>query len=116
MTHNIKINGADYPIFFGMNALRKIFAELGIYFNYMSRLANMVLDESFLIIHIGLQEGARRSNKDFALSFDEVCDLFDDDMNGFTMVTKAIEIFTDSLPMQEEGNAKAPKAKAKAQA
>ena len=107
------INGKDYPVRFGMNALRMFCKDTDRALSDLDKLGeSMSLDDACQLILAGLQDGARVSGKECSLNVDGVADLLDDD---FDALNKVLEVFSTqfSAKFEDEGNVKATKKVAK---
>tara|TARA_R100000655_G_scaffold49314_1_gene86882 strand:+ start:102 stop:518 length:417 start_codon:yes stop_codon:yes gene_type:complete len=91
----VKIANKDFPLFFGFNGLRKYCAKTGTSLNKLMTLGdNMTLDQALQLVLVGIEEGCRKSGKDFDLTIDQLGDLLDEDMDG---LARALEVFGDQM-------------------
>lgn len=91
----VEFAGKKYPIFFGFNGLRKYCGMTGTSLNKLMSLGQeMTLDDALKLVLVGLEEGARKSSKDFNMTIDELGDMLDSDMSG---LTRALEIFGEQM-------------------
>ena len=98
----IKIGETEYPIAFGMFALSEFLEEVGLTLSELGNLgSSLTLKQALKLAYIGFEDGARKAKEEFDLSFEDVCDLFDDDQDALQNV---LGVFADSLP--EGGNEK----------
>ena len=104
----ITINEKEYPIRYGMNALRIFCKDTDKTLNDLGSIGvDMTLDDSVHLIKAGLQDGHRKAGKDFSINIEDISDWLDDDMD---ILTKAMNIFADQYNTDPEGNAKGSKA------
>ena len=104
----IEISGKQYPIRFGMNALRIFCKEANIGLNDFSKVTeNLGLDEACLLIQSGLIDGARKAGQEFHLSVEDIADSLDED---FSIIEKAMEYLKESFDAMGSGNLKGGKA------
>ena len=107
------INKKDYPVRFGMNALRLFCKDTGRTLQDLDKLGdNMSLDDACFLILNGIKDGSRVSGQECSLNVDDVADLLDDD---FEALNKVLEVFSNQFTAKlgNEGNQKAPKKGAK---
>ena len=85
------------PLKFGMNALRKFASngnlDLGMFEGEMN------FNDVLKLIHIGLEEGARKEQKEFKFTIDDVCDWLDDDVDK---IEECITILTSQMPQSKK--------------
>ena len=108
------INGKDYPVRFGMNALRMFCKDTGRSLADLDKLGKEIsLDDACYLILNGIRDGSRVSGQECSLNVDDVADLLDED---FEALNKVLEIFSSqfSAKFETEGNDKATKKVAKA--
>ena len=106
------INKKDYPVRFGMNALRLFCKDTGRTLQDLDKLGdNMSLDDACFLILNGIKDGSRVSGQECSLNVDDVADLLDDD---FEALNKVLEVFSNQFTAKlgNEGNVKAAKKKA----
>ena len=107
------INGTDYPVRFGMNALRLFCKETNRKLTDLDKLGqNLSLDDACFLIKAGLTDGARKAGKEFSLSVDDIADILDDD---FDALQKVMDVFSEQFSAKESekvGNEKGSKKKA----
>ncbi len=100
------LDGKDYPIRFGMNALRIYCKQTNRSLQDLDKLGhNMGLDDACHLILAGLQDGARVAGKDFDLTIEEIADILDED---FQALQKCFDVFAEqfSAKSKDEGNEK----------
>ena len=107
------INGTDYPVRFGMNALRLFCKETNRKLTDLDKLGqDLSLDDACFLIKAGLTDGARKAGKEFSLSVDDIADILDDD---FDALQKVMDVFSEQFSAKESqkvGNEKGSKKKA----
>lgn len=84
MNETIKINGIEYPIVFGWNAIRKFSDESKVSVTQIEYAIVNRMDYALLAIYIGIAEGYRKQQKPFDLTIDDFVDLFDADPGAIT--------------------------------
>tara|TARA_R100000664_G_scaffold31642_1_gene45485 strand:- start:643 stop:993 length:351 start_codon:yes stop_codon:yes gene_type:complete len=106
----IEIGENNFPMRFGFTALRKYSRKTGATLQDLNKLSTgeITLNDAFILIYCGIEDGHRAAKKEFRLSLDEVTDLFDGNMD---CVQQAFEILGRSMSDDERGNGKAKKAK-----
>ena len=100
------LNGNDYPIRFGMNALRIYCKRTNTSLQELDKLGQDIsLDDACQLILAGLQDGARVAGKDFTLTVADIADILDED---FDSLQKCFDVFSEqfSAKFKDEGNAK----------
>lgn len=108
----VQISGQEWPVSFGMAALASFLDEIGLKISQLESLNDhLSLTATLKLAHTGLVDGGRKAGKPYEKTFEETCDLIDED--GFDAVERILSVFADSLPQGGEKKAK-PKAKAKA--
>ena len=103
------LNGKDYPIRFGMNALRIYCKRTNTSLQDLDKLGEGIsLDDACQLILSGLQDGARVAGKDFDLTVESIADILDED---FEALQKCFDVFGEqfSAKFKEEGNEKEEK-------
>ena len=107
------INGTDYPVRFGMNALRLFCKETNRKLTDLDKLGqDLSLDDACFLIKAGLTDGARKAGKEFSLSVDDIADILDED---FDALQKVLDVFSEQFSAKESekvGNEKGSKEKA----
>ena len=109
MTYEIlEIDGRDYPIRFGFNALREYSKITGSTMQDLNKLANgqTTFNDAFALIYCGMKDGARKAKKEFRYSIADVTDLFDGNLNA---MEEAFEIL--GRAMEDSSGEKKSKAK-----
>ena len=100
----VKIADTTYPIYFGFNGLRKYCTITGTSLNKLMTLGqDMTLDQALQLVLVGIEEGCRKSGKEFNLTIDNLGDMLDSDMSG---LTRALEIFGEQMGHNIEKPAK----------
>tara|TARA_R110002020_G_scaffold731_4_gene3643 strand:+ start:6765 stop:7121 length:357 start_codon:yes stop_codon:yes gene_type:complete len=104
----LEINGNDYPIRFGFNALREYSKITGATMQDLNKLANgeTTFNDAFALIYCGMKDGARKAKKEFRYSIADITDLFDGNLES---MEEAFEIL--GRAMEESSGEKKPKAK-----
>jgi len=105
------INGKDYPVRFGMNALRMFCKDTDRALSDLDKLGDsMSLDDACYLILNGIKDGSRVSGQECSLTVESVADLLDED---FDALNKVLEVFSTqfSAKLGNEGNVKAAKKK-----
>jgi len=100
------LNGKDYPIRFGMNALRIYCKRTNRSLQDLDKLGvDMSLDDACQLILAGLGDGARVAGKDFDLTIEDVADILDED---FEALQKCFDVFGEqfSAKFDQKGNEK----------
>jgi hypothetical protein len=103
------LNKKDYPIRFGMNALRIYCKQTNKSLNDLEKLGqDMSLDDACQLILAGLRDGARVAGKDFSLSVEDMSDILDDDLEA---LQKCLNVFSEQFTAKynTEGNEKREK-------
>ena len=106
------INKTDFPVRFGMNALRLFCKDTGRTLQDLDKLGeDMSLDDACFLILNGIKDGSRVSGKECSLNVDDIADLLDED---FEALNKVLEVFSNQFTAKigNEGNVKAAKKKA----
>ena len=106
----IELGGKQYPIRFGMNAIRLFCKETNTTLSQFDNITNdMSLDHACILVLCGLQDGARKAGQPCELVVEDIADFLDEDFNT---LTKAMEILTESFNTKERGNLEGGKKKA----
>jgi len=103
------LNKKDFPIRFGMNALRIYCKKTNTSLQDLDKLGeDLSLDKACQLILAGLQDGARVAGKDFDLTVEDIADILDDDMEA---LQKCFDIFGEqfSAKFESKGNEKEEK-------
>lgn len=81
----VKINGKDFPIKFGFNALRKYSDATNTSLSDLDKLGSqMTLNEALLLIYYGLEDGYRASKQPCEITIDDLSDLIDEDFDALS--------------------------------
>ena len=64
---------------------------------------NMTFADTLRIVWIALKEGARKAGEPFTLTFEQVCDMVDENPD---LPNQAMEVFIKSASGSKEGNVK----------
>ena len=92
---SIKIQKKEYALNFGTAALADIYDILG--FKYMGDGFNTTIEFTLKnilqIAYTSMKHGARVKKESFNMSYEDVCDLFDDNMES---LSKIMEMFTEA--------------------
>lgn len=100
----ITINKKEFPIRYGMNALRIFCKETNKTLNDLSKLGNdMSLEDSIQLVRAGLMDGGRKAGQPCLISIEDIADALDDDMD---ILTNAMDIFSSQFNTEEKGNVK----------
>ena len=97
------LNKKDYPIRFGMNALRIYCKQTNRSLNDLQKLGqDMSLDDAVQLMFAGLRDGSR------VAGIDDLTDILDED---FDALQKCLNVFSEqfSAKFNSEGNAKREK-------
>jgi hypothetical protein len=103
------LNKKDFPIRFGMNALRIYCKKTNTSLQDLDKLGQDIsLDNACQLILAGLQDGARVAGKDFDLTVEDIADILDDDMEA---LQKCFDVFAEqfSAKFEPKGNEKEEK-------
>jgi|TARA_R110000782_G_scaffold255070_5_gene343714 hypothetical protein len=101
------INGKDYPVKYGMAALRAFSDATGITLGELGSIGeNMTITQALALVWAGLKDGARVTKTDFNLSIDDIADLIDEDD---TAMTKVLAVFEHSLGAKKTSKVKKKK-------
>ena len=103
------LNKKDFPIRFGMNALRIYCKKTNTSLQDLDKLGQDIsLDNACQLILAGLQDGARVAGKDFDLTVEDIADILDDDMEA---LQKCFDVFADQFAakFEQKGNEKEEK-------
>lgn len=107
MIRHTTLAGKEVPVSFGNAALIRFEEETGI---SILNLGNTPLNykNSLKLIYEGLRDGHRKANKDFTMTFDDLCDYLDEDTEALTRI---MDLLTKSMPGNDEkkSNRKADK-------
>jgi len=91
----VKIAGKEYPIKFGMNALRKYGIRTNTSLSDLDKLGeNMMLNSALTLILCGLEDGFRKAKQEFILSIDDLADLIDEDNDA---IQRCMSILTEQM-------------------
>jgi|TARA_R100000426_G_C4817462_1_gene109045 hypothetical protein len=103
------LNKKDFPIRFGMNALRIYCKKTNTSLQDLDKLGqDLSLDNACQLILAGLQDGARVAGKQFSLTVEDVADILDDDMDA---LQKCFDVFSEQFTakFEQKGNEKEEK-------
>ena len=117
MYTTVEINGRNFPVSFGQNALAQFGRQAGLSLSALNALSLDTLDllALHLLIWCGLKDGHRKARKaneakgQFNLEVEDVADMLDDDPGA---IERILGVFSESMPEQGNGKAQRPKAKA----
>lgn len=107
VVQNVEISKKKYPVFFGFNALRIYCDITGKAIGELDNLSEtLTLGDAVTLIWCGLKDGARKKEKEFNLTMDELSDEFDSDMEA---LTRCLEVFAKFQSKQggDQGNVEA---------
>ena len=107
------INGKDYPVRFGMNALRLFCKETNRSLTDLDKLGNdLSLDDACCLIKAGLADGARKAGKEFTLGVEDISDILDEDFDAMQKVLDVFSTqFTAKMGNEKEEKKTPPKKK-----
>lgn len=95
MTKQLKVNGKEYPVKYGFNALRLFSNQTGISLDQLSQLQDsMSIDYAIALIWAGLKDGARVEKIEFDMTMDDVADLLDEDQS---IIEQCVAYFVESF-------------------
>ena len=104
MYEKISINGKKLPIKFGFSALRKFSRATGMKLSEMESLGvDMTLDAAIILIHCAIADGHRVAKKELVYSSDDLADDLDHDIDA---ISRAMEVFADSMNVEKKKNQK----------
>lgn len=108
---NVEIDGKEYPVSFGMNALAAFTSNAGLSLKELGNLQEILdLKNTLLLVHCGLADGHRKARKagittgQFLLTIEDVGDLLDSDGEALQTI---LNTFAVSMPDAKTGNGKA---------
>lgn len=115
---NVKIAGQDMPIYYGMFARQQYLDELGINIADMAdeekteQILNRAntLEGSIRLAYICIKDGHRKAKKEFSLTYEDFCDLLDDEPDYLSVLNTISEYVTGNSPAVETPTAKNGKA------
>lgn len=106
MHNTIDIAGKKYPVSFGNAALLRFERETGVSILNMGEA--LTYERLLQLAHCALADGARKAKQDFALSFDDMLDLLDEDT---TALGRLMNLYQESMPQVGAGDEKKGKGK-----
>lgn len=91
----IKINEKSYPVHFGVAAIAEVYDLIGFKFTQdgFGKAIEFTFTTMLNIAYVGIKHGARKAGQKWDLSYEETCDLFDED---FAALNKIIELFGEA--------------------
>lgn len=97
MTHEVKVNGKAFPCSFGMAALSHFLDTQGLKLADLETFGEdgLSLTAALQLVYEGIKDGHRREKKPFDMSYEDVCDLVDQDQS---LIGQCIEVFGKSMP------------------
>jgi len=100
MTSEVKINGKALPCSFGMAALSAFLESEGMKLSDLDGFGEngLSLKTALNLVYHGIKDGHRREKKPFGLSYEDVCDLVDEEQ---TLIQQCIDVFVKSMPQSE---------------
>lgn len=103
----VELAGKKYPVSFGMMALAKFCKKQNLTLAQMNAQLQSRLDlmGALNLIHIGLQEGARKAKVKLDLSLEELADLIDEDEGA---LERFFAEFTGAMPQGSDDEGKEP--------
>lgn len=104
MIKTVTISDKDYYVSFGNAALVAFEEKTGDSIATIGE--GTTYAKMMRLIYFGLQDGARKAKKDFDLTFEDVCDLMDEDPDSLENMMK---VFEKSTPIADEKKAKPSK-------
>lgn len=91
-----------FLLYFGSNAMSEFLGDRPLTELQDGKFAErLTYADTIRIVYLALKEGARKAKKDFALSFEQVGDLIDENPE---LPAEAMDVFTKSV-QSKEGNA-----------
>jgi hypothetical protein len=103
MVEIVSIDGKNYPVKFGFNALRLFGNETGKSLAEIMTLSNDIgINDAVALMWAGLKDGHRVEKVPFIMTMDDVSDLLDADPSA---LNKVMEVFAKSFKAPESGNA-----------
>lgn len=104
----VEIDGKEYPVSFGMNALAQFTRQAGLTLKQLSDLEeHLDLQNTLVLVWCGLKDGFRKARKagevqgQFDITHEDVGDILDTE-NG--ALEKIMSVFSEAMPA--EGNGK----------
>ncbi len=97
----VTLNEKEYPVHFGIGALRKFSSHAKIplsSFTQGDMMKGLTLDDLMCLIHIAFKEGHRKAKKKFSLDVDGLSDLIDDNQGALNGI---MDVFGKSMPFSE---------------
>tara|TARA_R100001443_G_scaffold117435_1_gene142632 strand:+ start:8453 stop:8761 length:309 start_codon:yes stop_codon:yes gene_type:complete len=97
----VTLNEKEYPVHFGIGALRKFTSKYNIPLSVFSGgdlMDKITFDDLINLIYIGFQEGHRKAKKKFSLDVDGLSDLIDDNQGALNGI---MDVFGKSMPFSE---------------
>lgn len=105
------LNGKDYPVRFGFNALRIFTEQTNKSIADLENLGGEIsLSDAIYLVWAGIKDGARKSGRTELrdLSVEDVADLIDEDMET---LQKVLDVFSKQFTAKTETEGKAKGAK-----
>jgi hypothetical protein len=91
MIHHITINGESHPFTFNMVALVNTEESIGKSVQEIFSLGDKIpLSYAIRMVYHGLKEGYRKTKKDFDLEWEDVAEMIESDLDGFTKAMERI--------------------------
>jgi hypothetical protein len=101
----IQFAGEKRPVYFGFNAIWRIEQETDIPFSKIQDLfQDIKLDTLIMLLHVSLEEGARKEGQKFELTKEQVVDGLDE--YGVDRIEEIIDVIMSFLVPTEEGGKK----------
>ena len=91
MIAQINANNKSFPVKFGMAALSEFLDAENLQLGELDKIAsNLTLTRALRLVHLGMKHGARVAGERFELSFEDVCDLMDENPG---LMQEVLDIF-----------------------
>lgn len=101
MIVEIEIAGKEYPVSFGNATIVSFETKTGVSIDSLQ--SNLPFTNSLRLFFEAMRVGHRRAKAKFSMTFDDFCDLLDEDPDAIARLSQA---FRDSNPVEEEGEKK----------
>jgi hypothetical protein len=98
MVRFTKINNKEVPVSFGNATLIRFEEETGISILTLGQ-SPLNYKDSLKLIFEGLRDGHRKEGIKFDLTFEDMCDELDEDMDA---ITRIMNLFANSMPTEEK--------------
>lgn len=118
-TGSVTIAGQKMPIYYGMLARQQYLNAIGVSVLDLADEAKQAefiekistLENSIRLAYICVKDGHRKERKDFDLTYEDFCDLLDEDEDYLNVLNEVSDYVNSNTPQQEDKlkNGKAPK-------